>query len=346
MPILKKVEKKILGDRHNGGCTVILNQDGLVEKPRPCLAEWLFLSGKSPLRKHFKNDSLFSFFPDLNFYDNDLSREGIVDFLELNSNIPILYDKTMVGEAVGNLLGVSHWFGISDLHCENIKWGIDRNDNFILAPIDIECFFQDIKLPFQTGLVSKELDDGTYGLKNLIEAVPINPIDVIKSYLSTMKLCYLEKNTICQIIEGTFTEKSISRVLLKDTRAYKGWCTDINLQILSFLPEEIEQLKEGDIPYFFRELGFFGIKYWHRGKAIDVRIDCVEATILPQVLIFDLNKYWNEAEKWARYGALQIVSRLLAAEKFYSAKSSELEIMKDSSKIEIITKEWRVSCVL
>ncbi|MGZ3789774.1 MAG: hypothetical protein ACXVLQ_14690 [Bacteriovorax sp.] len=339
---LNKFKQQVLGDRHNGGKTVLLNEKGLVEKPRPCLAEWFFLSGESPLRNFFEANSIFSFFPKLEFYGDDLSKVGVVSFLNVDSNLLTETHAISVSLAVGNLLAISQWFGLSDLHCENIKYGIDYKNNFILAPIDVECVFQEIKLPFQTRLIQKNINDENFGLKNLINSKILLPVQVVAAYLETMEVLSSQQEQVYKIINDVFNATDISRILLKDTKMYRSW----NRTPEDFYQEEIVQLKAGDIPYFFRQLESNQINYWFKDNVTPLMLSSHSHSILAQVVLSDLNIYWESLRKYVRHGSLQITDRLLGSSQSYHEVSPGLELIKKDNQIEIITTHWRAKCAL
>lgn len=341
-----KLEKpQVLGDRHNGGKSVILNIDGLIEKPRPCRAEWFFLSEKSPLRVCFKESSIFNYFPNLEFYNENLSEEGVVNFLSLDTGLASKIDEIKISEAVGNLLAISQWFGISDLHHDNIKYGFDEKGKFILAPIDIECFFQNIKLPFQTGLISKDQIDAKFGIRNIMDTNILRPVYVVEAYLSTMQVLFLNRSEIFKIISNVFNPNDLARVLLKDTSVYRNWLNGI-MDVNHLIPEEVDQLKAGDIPYFFRYLNSKKINYWVIDEIADIKSVLDSSFMLTQLSLPELNIYWNELGKFVKHGALQVADRLTDKINLYHEQISGLELKKNDNTLEIITKEWRSKCVL
>ena len=345
MLILNKFENQILGDRHNGGKSVVLNKNGFIEKPRPCRAEWFFLSEKSPLRVYFKESSIFSYFPNLEFYNENLSEVGMVDFLNLNTSLSKHNDKIKISEAVGNLLAISQWFGLSDLHHDNIKYGCDEKGKFILAPIDIECIFQNIKLPFQTGLISKDQTDVKFGIKNIMNTTSLRPVLVVEAYLRTIEVLFLNRNQLFKIINDVFNPNDLARVLLKDTSVYRCWINGI-MDGNHLISEEIDQLKAGDIPYFFRYVSSNTINFWNNGKVTILKDAPNSSFMLTQLLLLELDDYWEELGKFIKHGALQIADRLTDKINLYHEQISGVELKKNGNTLEITTKEWRSKCVL
>ena len=336
---------KILGDRHNGGKSVTLNSNGVIEKPRPCRAEWFFLSESSPLRVYFKDNSIFNYFPNLEFYNENLSAVGVVNCLNLNTQLSINRDEIKTSEAIGNLIAISQWFGFSDLHHENIKYGYNEKGKFIFAPIDIECFFQNIKLPFQTGLISKDHTDIKFGIKKIMDSNVLQPIHVVEAYINTMKVLFLNRNQTLKIITDVFNPNDLARVLLKDTTVYKDWFNCM-MEAKHLIPEEIDQLRSGDIPYFFRYLNSKTINYWLNGKVAEVKNTIDSSFVLTQLPLSELNIYWDNLENFIKHGALQITDRLTDKINLYHESIPGLELKKNEKNLEIITKEWRSKCAL
>jgi hypothetical protein len=345
MPDSNKLTNKFLGDPHNGGKAVCLNNKGRIEKPRPCLAEWFFLSDKSPLRILYNDTFIFTYFPNLEFYGEELSCHGEVSRLDVDPNLIDSSHVHKVAEATGNLLAVSQWFGLSDLHFENIKFGIDRNNKLILAPIDIECFFQEIKLPFQTGLISKNNTDKNFGFKGIISQKNGSPVRIIENYLSTMKMLKSRQSLISKIINEVFTQADLSRVILQDTANYHEW---IDGKVLSCLytNEEIAQLTVGDIPYFFRTLYSKQINYWSKNQITPVAHGKAIHTYLDQIPLNELDIYWKNVDNYLKQSALQIADRVLVDTKTFSETSSHMGIKKVDGYLEISTSDWRCKCAL
>ena len=133
---------------------------------------------------------------------------------------------------------------------------------------------------------------------------------------------------------------------MKNTSIYGRWCNGV-VEVDHLILEEVDQLKTGDIPYFFRYLNSKTINYWNNGEVAAVKDATDTSFILPQLLLPELNIYWEELEKFVKYGALQIADRLTVKINLYHEQISGLELIKkNDNTLEIITNEWRSKCVL
>ncbi|OGQ22118.1 MAG: hypothetical protein A3C46_09735 [Deltaproteobacteria bacterium RIFCSPHIGHO2_02_FULL_44_16] len=164
----------LLGDSHNGGKRVLLSSDGRIYKPRCIFWEWLFLGVDSPFRHALKEFCFYSEYSENNFLlpnllfsiVNEIPQYGYVERLEYQkANKYTLAEFEAIGATVA-LLG---WFGLSDLHKENVALGRDVNGKLIFCPIDIEILFHDFSLISQTCLFPTSVDKKNIcGLTQLI----------------------------------------------------------------------------------------------------------------------------------------------------------------------------------
>lgn len=141
------------GDKHNFGSFVTVEEEWVV-KPRTLFWEFLFLSEDSLLRSRlnslFKKHlsySLFDLFIPLAF--KDLTKtSGKVQFVKMNGDeIGNLTDLEV--NQVGSLIAMCFWFGIGDLHIENMVIG-RREKKLVCFPIDIESIFEKMTHVTQT----------------------------------------------------------------------------------------------------------------------------------------------------------------------------------------------------
>lgn len=257
-----------LGDPHNFGQRVFPTQDW-IEKPRPLSWEWLFLSGLSPLRRvlfeRSREEKVVSpdvLFPSLEFEFNrrlHLDETGRVSVLRTSKE---KICSLAYFENIGRAIGMMAWFGVSDLHSENVKFG-NYNNCFCFCPIDIECVFQNYTLITKSGLLSHKHSFQIFGLTHILEIMrktssgfPVCALLV--GYLDALR--FLQRNK--SFIENMFYMlkewlRLPIRVLIRDTKDYYVFLKGLNSNHI-FDPilqdYELEQLARGDIPYFFRFL--------------------------------------------------------------------------------------------
>ncbi|MFZ4402731.1 MAG: DUF4135 domain-containing protein [Pseudobdellovibrionaceae bacterium] len=337
--------KKILGDRHNSGKSVCLLDDNSIYKPRPILAEWFFLNRESPLRSLKEINSVFKYFPNIDF-TGLIRKDGVVSNLYLNySDINFPTSSDELCEAIGCLLAISHWFGLSDLHVENIFFGYDEHNNLLLAPIDIECFFQEILIIAQTNLIKIERDDLNWGLKNVFEAQSISPIHIVHNYIKHFLTLNSNSEKIISIIRESFKPNDIVRVILKNSAVYRDYLDDNYSDSTFFIQEEVNQLAKGDVPYFFRYLDGIDIFYYYDGMPSRMQTNLNESTFIRQV---DFNKFVdivkNERENSLKINILHLSTFLLRNHDKYSELYIDTKLEKYNSMIYFTNIKWKIKC--
>lgn len=258
---------KRLSDLHNFGRYVYFAEDNYVFKPRFLGWEEFFLSYKSPLRSYFKastnkNEDPFFFFPLLRFKNisNIDIPCGYIEKVSLTQSQT--HENLYIEKAVGNLIAIVLWFGLSDLHFENIFSGFDKNNNYFCFPIDIEIVFGKISLLSNTLLFpDSEEKDQLHGTKNLGSKIK-NPAIVISSFLNTIDTLSKNKDKIFEIIiKNIVPEKFPVRYVIRATKEYYNFIQK-NQHQTYFINEEIIQLNRNDIPYFFTFLNSRNIFYY------------------------------------------------------------------------------------
>ncbi|MGK5082406.1 hypothetical protein WDW37_03795 [Bdellovibrionota bacterium FG-1] len=150
---------RLLGDPHNFGRRVRELDDGTLEKPRTIGWEWLFLSKESPLRIFlsdvFSRNSTgcpFDLFEDVEFFSSDPGlAQGRVERIHWDPGRFEL--SSLVCQQVGSVIALISWFGIGDIHAQNMALGTSKSGGPICMPLDIECIFDDYQLPSQTFLL-------------------------------------------------------------------------------------------------------------------------------------------------------------------------------------------------
>lgn len=253
---------KKLGDSHNFG-KFVFEKDEKVYKPRELYWEFLFLSNESPLRHFIHSQSLllniaspFSLAPDL-FVDINSKDIGFVQKIslqELQSDF-IIQENNFAD--IGALLALSFWFGIGDLHRDNIKIGLNSSSDFICFPIDIENIFDQMTHLQQTLLVPSS----RVGLENcgfvkiwkfIIQAHEDCQVKLILSFIDSINFFNSNAKKIIEIVtrDSQVNDKFI-RIIPRDTKTYSESILLNNFE--NFFESEKVQLLRNEIPYFIRK---------------------------------------------------------------------------------------------
>jgi lantibiotic modifying enzyme len=252
---------KKLGDSHNFG-KFVFEEDKKVYKPRELYWEFLFLSKESPLRDFIHSQSLllniaspFSIAPDLHVTINstDIGYVQKLSLEELKNDFKI-QEKNFAD--IGALLALCFWFGIGDLHRDNIKIGLGPSNNLICFPIDIENIFDQMTHLQQTLLLPSD----SIGLENcgflkiwdfISQAHEDCKIKLILSFINSINLYNLHAKNIIDIVSdcSQFDDKFI-RIIPRDTKTYNESIVLNNFE--NFYESEKLQLLRNEIPYFIR----------------------------------------------------------------------------------------------
>lgn len=260
-----------LGDVHNFGQQVHLAKDGRVFKPRSLVWEWLFLASESPMRALIDDASIrrgqaspFTAVPTLKFFLGDLDGPGAVEHLKAQDIGDVISDEEW--SAIGRVVGLCAWFGIGDLHHENLILGRSAGGNLIFAPIDIESILDDFELLSQTLLLPAEgISAGVAGMDKLIASGRgKGVVSLCRGYLEAFDLLEDLKPEIERILLDLprFTELPC-RLIFRPTRDYmavaKGHRQDLDILLCA---NERMQLDRGDIPFYFRKMGSAQILFY------------------------------------------------------------------------------------
>ena len=202
----------------------------------------------------------FDYLPELSFESDDLYSDGKVEFLKLDSENP-KFSKVEL-EGLGSVLALLCWFGVGDLHYENLLIGRSKLSNkAIFAPIDIESIFEDVNLPSQSLLIpsdkiepnktplglfiANEWKHGTLSLDHVAA--------LCRGYALTLRhLEQSQKRVIEILLNGLCIERLKIRVIPRSTKEYYQQLGDTDSPLL--FDCEKEQLARGDIPYYFSSL--------------------------------------------------------------------------------------------
>ncbi len=268
------------GDSHNFGRHVTIGET-LVHKPRTLLWEWLMLGEGSPLRAHLRGlvaddpaeHGAFELLPELRFSSPTAREGGTVERLVL-SPLPQLSvgQRRELAIVVGRAVAMWSWFGLSDLHWENLALGLDANGRMVFAPLDVEIVFDDLALPTATKLLPEAdpeyaaMNRHACGVRRVLPFLgkPVDVADLVAmadAYRRMLVLLDRHAASIAEVLTNVAgLREAPIRVLLRGTgdyvqaRSRKVWPP--------LLAEEAKQLARGDIPYFFRLYGRAGIHYF------------------------------------------------------------------------------------
>ena len=280
--------KRALGDSHNFGRRVSLRGDR-VAKPRPLLWEWLLLSAESPLRRFLdraaREDGLpaesFSFLPALSFSDDRSAGGGEVERIALEPLGRSREVRRALGPIAGRAIALFSWLGVSDLHWENLVLGTNARGHIVFAPLDVEMILADLSLPTETKLLPAadeeygEVCRHAAGVRRVLPYLgkPVDTtslLDMAAAYRAMLAFLDRRAPEIANVLERVrgFRETPI-RVCLRGTSDYVEPPEALWPPLLE---AELEQLRRGDIPYFFRIYGRPGIRYYGDPSLREVKV--------------------------------------------------------------------------
>lgn len=321
----------ILGEKHNLGKAVQDRLDGFIEKPRSMYLEKLFLDKNSSFRKKISNFAKQDFvlnpmsaFADLEFKN---STDGVVEKLILNK-IEFIDDE--YAQMIGGVLATAAWFGLTDLHFQNIMCGF--KDKFIFTPIDIECAFEDLELLSQTQLVvSQNSTKSQIGCADLLE-YPVNVVALCSGFVDALKFYskhHLEIDNF--LMNDTKILAEPLRVILKPTHEYVAALNRGN-DPSQFYKEEQVQLKRGDVPYFFSFLNQDHLYYIENdGNAVQSNLIRSDFRILK--IFFDPKSNTfkrNIDSRWIKNAITQICRTFdVGSDQYYQSSKDWIEYKKE-----------------
>ena len=261
-----------LGDLHNFGqavrCETMPDGNTWFSKPRTVFWEHLFFGVTSPLRHFFsKPETIFGLTVEPT---HPFSVGRCLEVMSDDSTTPNGY------YAFGYLLGYAYLFGIQDLFCENL---IRSSKN--IQPIDAEIVLSKFFLPHESSLIPfKTTAFEKCGL-SLLEPNPnlVNPKniqEIVEGFVEVLSEASSKAGQIVERIQSEVGSSQIPiRILLRPTSEYRDWQESAD----KYLPEEIEQLNRGDIPYFFKFIGDNSV-YFYRGRDAAVAIESTSQDLI------------------------------------------------------------------
>lgn len=334
---------KILADSHNFGKSVLF-KEGHVYKPRPVGLEWLFLSCESPLRKLLSESNIYAEKCLLNInFDNPSFRPSLKENRVEYKNAPII-SKTLSDRnflEIGSIIAMAQWFGLSDLHHENMFIGHKVDGRFVCSPIDIECIFEHHNLPSQSLLVPSYLiKKEQSGLRSIFKHVNEGShiACLISGYIDTYVKLNSVSNDIYQLVLSLSDIKDISsRVILRSTQKYY----DLKEGVDNFdlFDEERKQIENGDIPYFFKFLDSEDIYYWNTPESfskVNISLNDFE-NLNQQIITFDKTFFSSDKkDTQLNLGISQITKY------FDLNRAMDYQVSFDSTEISYIGEEFKV----
>lgn len=249
-----------LGDLHNFGQAVRreTTPDGDIwfVKPRTVFWEHLFFGTTSPLRRFFsKSEILYG----ISVEPLSHAKGGrCLEVKRADSSI------ANADYGFGYLLGYAYVFGIQDLFYENIV-RTSRN----LQPIDAEIVLTKFFLPHESSLLPFKTTAFEKSGLALIEPDPSQITSkktqaIVEGFIEVLSEVSSKADEIAELLNSEIGQSQIPiRILLRPTSEYRNW----QQSIAKYLPEEIEQLSRGDIPYFFKFVGDDSVYFYRQGQA-------------------------------------------------------------------------------
>ena len=328
-----------LGDSHNFGKFVYL-QDGKVYKPRNCYFEWLFLCLDSPLRRYLDNEYFAGKpnpLPELTYYTSS-DKEAVVSYLTLIPPGPGTLNATS-GVSIGKVIALTAFFGMTDLHHQNIAFGHEQSSGkLVFAPLDMECIFDSYSLLTQTRLLptydlSLE-DSGLSLLHTLYREFPNHKFlaNLIEGYIDGLQFLEGRKAEIYNVITQHRSLMGLPiRMVIRPTRDYyKILNSGDNSKHLDLEFDEEQQLKRGDIPYFFRIMGKGDNLFYYQDEIGTPKLASIEQSLQAEVFgsYTDIPKILvNEnGEEILQNGAMQLL-------RFFNDYSEVQEICSDKVRV-------------
>jgi hypothetical protein len=243
-----------LSDPHRFNKTVKYDEENkLFIKPRPVNIESLFLASEiqaNPIRTFLKYD--FN-------YRVSTSSSWLGKCEEVRSSINPNFKLDI--DSISKLLALSTFVGITDLHSENLKC-LPKNNHLSLVPIDIETILFKCESAIDTALIPSMIAPEKFGFNqndcNLLLQIPI--IEFIDSFYESSIQLIDRLKSIWDFLNINLCNVPI-RIILKSTLEYYEYLKG-EKSLDSFFIEEIFQLKNKDIPYFFTYLGDSNIYYF------------------------------------------------------------------------------------
>jgi hypothetical protein len=263
-----------IGDKHNFGLqTTCYPEKGYAIKPRTVMWEELFFSKNGVIPLIFEDNKVISCLTQYEVLEADV-HQAKVKLLQSNYNLKLNMEELL--NCYAALTVLSSTFGISDLIMENIVM-----TEFGPCPIDVELVFHPIAYPTSSLLIPPRHISwqwtGIAHISNLLEKVTVENLNGFLQSIEDYFLSLIDKK---ESINTFFLEKDSViksapiKFLMRQSRDYMRYLEGDKNVLKDPLPEELEQLRRGDIPYFFSYLGKKELFYYH--KPHEVKAICFD----------------------------------------------------------------------
>ena len=253
-----------LADRHNFGKQVeriMRGSDQWYQKPRTVYWEWLFFGKTSPLKAFFNGIGENGKKPLADYFFNldvEVTENWSGYVREVKSaDVPLTEEHFY---AFGALIAYCFIFGIRDLHKQNI---IRTATHF--QAVDIEVVFVDIKLPHETLLLPlKGIGYEFAGIGALVsekeQFTQSQIIQLLRGYWDLFSVFKKNVSEIDAVLSTLNFSEIPARVIVRNTSEYRDFLERLPSNALV---SEIEQIKRGDIPFYFKFIGDDRL-YWKK----------------------------------------------------------------------------------
>lgn len=322
------------GDTHNFGRAVRKIDRHTIFKPRPIFWEWLVLSNQSPFRKCLENLLDQSpvleknFLPELKFGPGSLHRFGAQELVTASiSPIKKLSAKEQYSLCLitGQLLAISCWLGIEDLHIENLALG-RSGPNLKFGPVDVEIIFSKIFSPTDTLLIPSPTKNNMKdcGIRRILPLLgqPLKGefvLACLQGYVNLLTLIQKNQKLLLKSLRaaGSFHKTPI-RYVVRPTAEYAACLTGkkfYNSQ-RELLIDEVLQMDRSEIPYFFRTLDAPRDFYYYANPSLTKtsRVSAKDIVIVRKKLtpLINLNDGWSNArfKEFLRNGTMHFFSSM------------------------------------
>jgi len=228
--------------------------------------------------------------------------------------------------SIGLTVASCMWFGMADLHIENLMYGFTSEGKFVCTPIDIEVVFDEVVLPSQTHLLrTNNLNIDKFGLVHMFKDLKSNNNDsaisqVLLGFADALEFYNTYSDSIDEcLLSLNDLESAPIRMILKPTYKYINAIEESNFE--PFFAEEVDQLLRGDVPYFFRCMDNDNLYFYsERDKAEVAKIKWKEITLLT-TYDFKAKKFNRSADEVCLKTSLLQLVRSLDIGKDFSSQS-------------------------